>query len=263
MKLSLRHTLTLSLGSPARAVAHLLLTPSNTPQQRIERWSIDMPGIADAATFRDGYGNRAHLVSQVKPEAEIVVTVSGVVETFDKAGVLGKLDHDTPPALFRRLLPTETVDAELIKGLAGRVDRIAVLHELMDRVHALEAPELATQTQDENEDEGEGGQSQSQGEAEAPADALMGFIRAARGLGIPARHVTGYLLKGEKAKRHAWAEAWDDGLGWIGFDPALAVCPTENHIRVAAGLDAVGTVGVRTVPALTGDAVETIAITAL
>ena len=54
-----------------------------------------------------------------------------------------------------------------------------------------------------------------------------------------------------------------DGLGWIGFDPALAVCPTENHIRVAAGLDAVGTVGVRTVPALTGDAVETIAITAL
>lgn len=261
MKLSLRHTLTLSLGSPARAVAHLLLTPSNTPQQRIERWSIDMPGIADAAAFRDGYGNRAHLVSQVKPEAEIVVTVSGVVETFDKAGVLGKLDHDTPPALFRRLLPTETVDAELIKGLAGRADRIAVLHELMDRVHALVTPEAATQTQDESEDEG--GQSQSQGETKAPADALMGFIRAVRGLGIPARHVTGYLLEGETAKRHAWAEAWDDGLGWIGFDPALAVCPTENHIRVAAGLDAVGTVGVRTVPALTGDPIETIAITAL
>jgi len=259
MKLSLRHTLTLPLGSPARAVAHLLLTPSNTPQQRIERWSIDMPGIADAAAFRDGYGNRAHLVSQVKPEAEIVVTVNGVVETFDKAGVLGKLDHDTPPALFRRLLPTERVDAELIKGLAGRADRIAVLHELMDRVHALVTPEAATQDQDQDQD----GQSQSQGETEAPADALMEFIRAARGLGIPARHVTGYVVEGDTAKRHAWAEAWDDGLGWIGFDPALNVCPADGHIRLAAGLDVIGTVGVRTVPALTGDPVETIELTSV
>lgn len=257
MKLSLRHTLTLSLGSPARAVAHLLLHPSNTSQQRIERWSIDMPGIAEAAAFRDCYGNRAHLVSQIKPEAEIVVTVSGVVETFDKAGVLGKLDHDTPPALFRRLLPTEVGDAELIKGLAGRADRIAVLHELMDRVHALVAPEAATQEQDED------GQSQSQGETAEPADALMEFIRGARGLGIPARHVTGYVVEGDSAKRHAWAEAWDDGLGWIGFDPALNVCPADGHIRLASGLDAVGTVGVRTVPALTGDPVETIEITSV
>ncbi len=94
MKLSVRHTLTFSLGTPSRAVEHVLLTALATPQQKVERWSIEMPGMAEAAVLRDGYGNRAHLVSQVKPEPEMVVTVSGAVETIDKAGVLGRLEYD-------------------------------------------------------------------------------------------------------------------------------------------------------------------------
>jgi len=102
MKLTIRHTLRYSLGTPARAVQHVLLTALGTPQQKIERWSIEMPGFAEGATFRDGFGNRAQLVSQVKPDTEMVVTVSGAVETIDKAGVLGRLEHDPMPAMFRR-----------------------------------------------------------------------------------------------------------------------------------------------------------------
>ena len=105
MKLRVRHTLTFSLGSPTRAVQHLLLTALATPQQKVETWSIEMPGIAEAAVLRDGYGNRAHLVSQMKPDPKIAVVVSGAVETIDKAGVLGRLDYDPMPAMFRR--PTE------------------------------------------------------------------------------------------------------------------------------------------------------------
>ena len=52
MKLTVKHTLRYSLGAPARAVQHLLLTALGTPQQRVERWSIDMPGFSDGATFR-------------------------------------------------------------------------------------------------------------------------------------------------------------------------------------------------------------------
>ena len=61
--------------------------------------------------------------------------------------------------------------------------------------------------------------------------------------------VTGVLLSDDgKASVHAWAEACDEGLGWIGFDPLLNVCPTEQHIRLASGLDAMGTMPVRMVP---------------
>ena len=36
---------------------------------------------------------------------------------------------------------------------------------------------------------------------------------------------------------HAWAEALVPDLGWVGFDPANRICPTESYVRVAIGLD--------------------------
>jgi transglutaminase-like putative cysteine protease len=29
-----------------------------------------------------------------------------------------------------------------------------------------------------------------------------------------------------------------EGLGWVGFDVANRVCPTDRYVRLAAGLDA-------------------------
>jgi len=91
MKITIRHQLSLPVDSgSARAVQHLLLTPLNGSTQNVANWTIDMPGIEAAARFTDAFGNRAHLVSQAKPEADLVVTVTGTVETFDRNGVLGR-----------------------------------------------------------------------------------------------------------------------------------------------------------------------------
>lgn len=263
MKLTIRHTLTFSLGTTARAAEHLLLTPVATPQQKVLSWSIEMPGFGDAATFRDGAGNRAHLVTQIKPEGELVVTVGGVVETIDKAGVLGRLEYDPMPALFRRQTAATLPDAALVDGLTERDGRIAMLHALMDRVHETgPSADIATAGPAPSAD----GQSQTQGqgqplsEARDTAAAVHAFIGAARALGVPARYVTGYLRTEDAASFHAWAEAWDEGLGWIGFDPTLNECPTVAHVRVAAGLDATATMPVRTVPVWGAMPVETVEI---
>ena len=68
------------------------------------------------------------------------------------------------------------------------------------------------------------------------------FVSAARLLGIPARYVVGYLMaqEGSQALRetHAWAEAWVDGLGWIGFDSTNGLCVTDHYVRLCCGLDA-------------------------
>jgi transglutaminase-like putative cysteine protease len=37
---------------------------------------------------------------------------------------------------------------------------------------------------------------------------------------------------------HAWAEAFVADVGWIGFDPANGVSPTERYVRLACGFDA-------------------------
>ncbi|MEO7222976.1 MAG: transglutaminase family protein [Devosia sp.] len=253
MKLTLTHTLTCSLASPSRAVEHLLLTALSTPQQRVERWSIEMPGFAEAATFRDGFGNKAHLVSQVKPGETLSVKVTGTVETIDKAGVLGRLEYDPPPALFRRPTDLTRLDPKLIEAIDSSGGRIAVLHELMTRVHDKLSAAQQSQTED--------GQEQSLGSTD-PAAYTHAFIAAARALDIPARYVTGYLYDEGAASFHAWAEAFDEGLGWIGFDAMLDVCPADTHVRLASGLDATGTMPIRMVPVWAEMPVETVEISA-
>ena len=66
----------------------------------------------------------------------------------------------------------------------------------------------------------------------------------------PARYVCGYVAAGDghEGGLHAWAEAFDDGLGWIGFDAVHQICPTARYVRLAVGLDADCTLPVRTVP---------------
>jgi transglutaminase-like putative cysteine protease len=74
------------------------------------------------------------------------------------------------------------------------------------------------------------------------------FVAAVRHLGIPARYVSGYLCRGDTTKQgsgHAWAEALVPDLGWVGFDPANNLCPTDAYVRVAMGLDYLGAAPIR------------------
>jgi hypothetical protein len=67
------------------------------------------------------------------------------------------------------------------------------------------------------------------------------FVSAARGLGFPARYVSGHLFREDgrtlQEAGHAWAEAHVPGLGWVGFDPSNGVSPTDAYVRIAVGLD--------------------------
>jgi transglutaminase-like putative cysteine protease len=252
MQITITHTISLAIGEGyPRAVQHLLLTPQSSSVQNVREWRIDAPGMDGATGFIDAYGNRAHLSSQTKPDAEMTITASGLVETFDRNGVVGRLDRDPVPALFRRVTPlTKPVGAVVSKFRAPKAgnDRIALLHGLMARVAEVLGGEGQGQSQSQD------GQSQTQSQAPASeamaVDYAHAFVGAARALEIPARFVSGYLAADgdEGAAFHAWAEAWDDGLGWIGFDAMLGLCPTERHVRVASGLDAVSTAAVRSVP---------------
>jgi len=267
MKIAIRHSMSLALGAGvSRSVQHVLLTPVSGPTQTVREWSIQMPGIDRAASFADAFGNRAHLVNQLKPDPELQIAVAGIVETIDRNGVVGRVPGDIPPALYRRpTAATKPVAAVTSKFRAaprtGR-DRIALLHALMARVAEVVSGGEQTQTQD--------GQNQSQtqsqaGAVHAPAsDYAHGFIGAARALEIPARYVTGYLQSSdsEQSALHAWAEAWDEGLGWIAFDPVLNFCPATGHIRIASGLDASSTQSIRSVPGLGVELDESVAIEA-
>ena len=260
MRISIRHQLSVTPPQgTAHAVLQLLLTPQSGPTQKVESWSVEMAGIGNAGRFTDAFGNTAHLVNQSKPEGALLVTVKGVVETTDRHGVLGRPGGEPVPALYRRLTGLTKVPASLHAKFRGSKDsRLDILHGLMTRVgELLGTAEQPVQTQMA----ADGSQSQSQGGGALvlppAADYAHAFIGACRALDIPARYVTGYLAGAEDGVSafHAWAEAHDEGLGWIGFDPLLQLCPTDRHVRLAVGLDATGAQPVRIVPA--GDGVAT------
>ncbi len=172
------------------------------------------------------------------------------------------------PALYKRATPLTKASVTLYGKFRGsKESRIDVLHALMARVgETLGVENVATQSQVS----GDGGQSQSQSsgsrtdEVAPTASALVHlFIGGARALDIPARYVTGYVAAepdgdDDLVGFHVWAEAYDDALGWIGFDPLLQICPSDRHVRLAVGLDEVSAAPLRLSPA--GDGVETLAI---
>lgn len=265
MHITIRHQLSITPPpGTTNAVLQLLLTPRSGPTQKVESWSVEMAGIGNAGRFTDAFGNAAHLVNQTRPEGALVVTVKGVVETTDRHGVLGRPDGEPVPALYRRLTPLTRVPGALYGKFRGSKDnRLDILHGLMARVGETLGPLEAAQSQMS----ADGAQSQSQSQSPSedaalppPSDYAHAFIGACRALDIPARYVTGYLAEADDGLSgfHAWAEAHDDRLGWIGFDPRLQLCPTDRHVRLAVGLDAAGAQPMRCVPA--GDGVTDVEI---
>ncbi|SFZ86194.1 Transglutaminase-like enzyme, putative cysteine protease [Devosia enhydra] len=275
MKIAIRHELAVPVPQGAtRVQMHLLAHPVAFAGQHIRHWAVEGPDIATAAAFPDAYGNDARLVTLRRPESPVSLLLEGLVETSDKHGVVGRIGREPVPALFRRITPLTrspvTVYGKFRSTPRDGRDRIGLLHQVMERINEFHvfAPDgvvpsiegttesvRPAPTQTQTQTLGTMTQSQSLGEPadrRTPAtarDFAHAFIGACRALDIPARYVSGYLLGGD-APGHAWAEAWDDGLGWIGFDAALLLCPTERHVRLAIGLDAMSAALVRTSPTI-------------
>lgn len=237
MLVSISHVTRYTLAAPAHySVESLRLTPPSFDGQKVLGWSIEMPHFENAVPFRDCFGNMAHLVSIPEPHSAITITARGVVETQDRAGSVRGLIETAPVRVFKRETATTAPD-DGIRALAARIeggDTLERMHELMSTVHEnVEYLVGATHAQTSAAEALREGRGVCQDHAHI-------FISAARVLGVPARYVNGYFVTGveEPAEaHHAWAEVWIEGLGWLGFDPANGLCPTERYIRLACGLD--------------------------
>jgi transglutaminase-like putative cysteine protease len=189
--------------------------------------------------FKDGFGNIVQVSTINTPHQEVVIEAGGTVETTDCSGVVAGLPNTSPCRVFLRETPHTRPDAAIREIAAS-----AKGQDLLDRLHALAG------TVRDRVDYEVGSTDAHTGAAEALADGkgvcqdhAHIFISAARTLGVPTRYVTGYLVLGEQSRseaHHAWAEAWVEGLGWVGFDVANRICPTERYVRLAVGLDAGG-----------------------
>ena len=238
MLISIRHITRYSYAEPVGyTIQSLRLTPASFNGQRVIDWLVRVPGAGAPLQLEDGFGNVVHLVTINARHDELVIEAGGTVETEDCNGVVAGLAKVTPPRVFLRETAQTKPDAA-IRALANSVqgkNPLEKLHALLGAVRdQVEYVPGATDTHTSAAEALADGNGVCQDHAHI-------FIAAARTLGIPARYVTGYLVldgQGTSDAHHAWAEAWAEGLGWVGFDVANRVCPTDRYVRLATGLDA-------------------------
>lgn len=247
MRLRISHHTTYQYRTPARSVIQLLrLTPRSHEGQHVRDWRLDTGADNSVRMSEDCFGNILHTTDVVGPVSQLSISVEGEVETFDTAGVLRSSVERFPPQLFLRETPLTRTDAamrDFSLSIFNRQKVLDSLHALMGEIGAL----LAFDTDSTH----------SATTAEEAFRLRRGvcqdfthvFIGCARHAGAPARYVSGYYLhvdgRTEQDAGHAWAEAYVDELGWVGFDPTNGVCPQETHVSVARGLDYLGAAPVR------------------
>jgi len=251
MRIRLQHRAVFIYDHPAASIIQVLrLTPRNTQAQHVRHWRLDLDQDVQMLSNEDAFGNIVNSLSFMRPVDDLAITVQGEIETHDTHGIVRGAIERFPAGLFlRETALTQPVPAirKFAQDKAGKGETLERLHKLVAAVYEeMEVdpkPTGAVLT----------ATMAFSGARGTPKDLAHVFIAAARSLDVPARYVAGYLLAGQgeeesggwRAAAHAWAEAYVEDIGWIGFDPAIGASPGASHIRVSMALDYLGAAPLR------------------
>lgn len=243
MRLTIDHRTTYRFSVPQGRVTQLLrLTPSGTDGQAVAGWGIHVDCDARMRHGRDGFGNRTTMLYVDGPIDSIEIEVSGEVLTNTSDGVLHGAVEPLPPAVFLRSTPLTEGDGGLVEFA---LDAAASMSNPVERLHALNLAFHNRFALDRGRPVA--GRTAAQAFARdmaTPRDFAHMFVAAARGLGTPARYVSGYsavCCAGDASPApHGWAEAHVEGLGWVAFDPCMGLSADDAYVRVAVALDSAG-----------------------
>jgi transglutaminase-like putative cysteine protease len=253
----LRHVTSYAYASPVDLAAHLLLlTPRRLPHQSVARAGLAItPAPSHVTEAFDHFGNAATRVFLDTPHARFEVVAEALV---DVAFPAPPPEAATPPwehvvqvasapeaAEFR--LPSHL--APLVAAATGYAAAsfppgrpvLAGLLELTARIRrdfTYRPGVTGPNTQVAEVLESRVGVCQ---------DYAHVMISGLRGLGLPARYVSGYVrtrpAPGGVARRgadqsHAWVEAWlGAAQGWVGLDPTNDMVVRDEHVILAWGRD--------------------------
>lgn len=217
------------------SIQALRLTPRPDEHQRTLRWHIDAPGPLEAHV--DAYGNITHVLTLNQPHDEITVRVTGQAE-IDRLdnGILPPEDNRLPLQAY--CVPTQLTQPDasimafcrdaLAQGLHTPDDALALAHAIGARVAYEPGMTDVTTVANQVLEMGRG----------VCQDHAHLFLACARGLGAPARYVSGYLhTEAEHAATHAWVDIWLPRAGWCSIDVTNRQYASEQHCRLAVARD--------------------------
>jgi transglutaminase-like putative cysteine protease len=236
MKHIIKHVTRYRYSAPVSySIQTLRLTPRPEDHQRSVRWNIETPG--DIERNIDAYGNVTHTLTLNRAHTEIALRVTGQVEVNSLPnGLVTGEDSRLPIEAYCVATSLTQADdtirafcnAAVPLGIHTPDDVLALANAIHDRVAYVPGMTDVTTAANEVLKLGHG----------VCQDHSHLFLACVRGLGIPARYVSGYLYTtAEHAASHAWCDVWLDGVGWTSVDVTNRQFASECHCRLAVARD--------------------------
>ena len=247
MLLQIHHETKLSYSSAvSETVFEVRMAPPSDEDQTALSYRLRLDPPATVTSYRDGFGNRVDLFNVATPYRNLVVQTTSFVRTHrrpaadrlrlanaawpdERAPSVESLEFLQPSPLVPRCPEVDAFVAGLsvpTGALAGTLEGLvqAVRDQLVyekgstkARTHAGEALAL-----------GRG----------VCQDFAHVYIAACRGLGLPARYVSGYHNSPGELATHAWCQVWaGEPVGWVDVDPTHGGFVGDDYVTTAVGRD--------------------------
>ena len=217
------------------SVQSLRLTPRTEAGQRVLNWHLQTPGQKSQQI--DAHGNVMHLLTIDEPHVEIRIHVTGTVETESVADAAPSKRGRLSPLVYLPETTLTRADDELQlfvqqygKRRLGRDDILALATAIREQVEYVPGSTDVSDTAAR-------AFSLRRGVCQDHAHIMLACCR---GLGVPARYVSGYLLteRDDHIASHAWVDVWlHEPQRWFAVDVTNGVPGGPHHCRLAVGRD--------------------------
>jgi transglutaminase-like putative cysteine protease len=256
------HRTTYTYGKPVLQSEHLVhMTPRSGPRQTVQRYSLLIePAPSANIALEDYFGNSSAILTIEEEHSELVIHARSTVEVHARDLPIPGLSTPWEQVVAKAVRANGELDVGVLQFTSAsrhtKVVREAVEYarpSFPPRRPVLEAALDLTQriyrdfTFDSKATDISTPVSHVLQERRGVCQDFAHLaITCLRGLGLPARYVSGYLLtypppgveklKGADAS-HAWISVWAPEAGWVDFDPTNGIMPAEEHITAAHGRD--------------------------
>ncbi|HZH46200.1 MAG TPA: transglutaminase family protein [Roseococcus sp.] len=251
----LRHHTAYRYAQPVELAAHLLhLKPRALPGQQVLSARLTCTPKPDHHTeAQDHFGNAATRLYLSAPHTSFEVTAESLVEVdfappagrgpaweavAAASGGMETADYVIPTRTIPLLPQARALAAASFAPGRPVLDGLLELNARMGREFTFQAGVTSITTPIAEVIRDRRGVCQ---------DFTQVMLAALRGLGLPARYVSGYIRTrppaGETRRRgadqsHAWVAAWlGQGLGWVQLDPTNGIMVRDEHVVLAWGRD--------------------------
>lgn len=246
MLLYIQHETKLLYSGPVtETVFEVRMAPPSDDDQTNLGYRLRISPTAPVTIYRDGFGNRIDLFNILNSYHELIIEATSIVRAHRRSpeSRLAEGDshagNDGPFAL-------ESVEyvqpSPLLKPCRELDDFVRSFshprRHVLDTIQAMGESVRARLTYEKKVTTARTpvGEALRLGRGVCQDFAHL-FLGGCRGIGLPARYVSGYVFQPGEVATHAWCQVWLGNAGWIDFDPTRGIFPGNDYVMIGIGRD--------------------------